>query len=60
MADRDKIVKFCEDYLRVNDFTDYCHNGLQVEGTAKITKIALGVSFSKKLIEASVKAGPRC
>ncbi len=56
MADRNKIVKFCEDYLRVKDFTDYCHNGLQVEGAAKVNKIAVGVSFSEELIKAAVKA----
>ena len=53
---RSKIVKFCEDYLNVKDFTDYCVNGLQVEGAEKIDKIVVGVSFSKKLIEATIKA----
>ena len=53
---RNKIIKFCEDYLKVKDFTDYCVNGLQIEGAEKIDKIVVGVSFSKKLIEATVKA----
>ncbi|OGF27835.1 Nif3-like dinuclear metal center hexameric protein [Candidatus Falkowbacteria bacterium RIFOXYB2_FULL_34_18] len=55
MESRNKIVKFCEDYLKVKDFTDYCHNGLQVEGSEEINKIITGVSFSRKLIE---KANP--
>lgn len=50
-----KIVKFCEDYLKVKDFEDYCVNGLQVEGAAKISKIITGVSLSEKLIKAAIK-----
>ncbi len=53
--ERDKIVKFCEDYLKVKDFEDYCHNGLQVEGALRVGKIIAGASFSQKLIDAAVK-----
>jgi dinuclear metal center YbgI/SA1388 family protein len=52
--DRNKIVKFCQDYLKVKDFTDFCHNGLQVEGTSEVTKIITGVTLSQKLIEAAL------
>ena len=52
--ERDKIVKFCEEYLKVKNFTDFCHNGLQVEGAAEITKIITGVTLSQKLIEAAI------
>ena len=55
MEDRDKIVKFCEEYLQVKNFKDYCHNGLQVESAEKISKIITGVSFSQKLIKAAVE-----
>lgn len=55
-VDRNKIVKFCEEYLKVKNFTDYCHNGLQVEGAEKIDKIVVGVTFSKKLINETIKA----
>ena len=50
-----KIVKFCEDYLEVKKFEDYCVNGLQVEGAEKVSKIITGVSLSQKLIEAVIK-----
>lgn len=50
-----KIVKFCEDYLKVKDFKDYCVNGLQIEGTPKVGRIIIGVSLSKKLIEIAIK-----
>lgn len=53
--ERNKIVKYCEDYLKVKDFKDYCVNGLQVEGSPKISKIITGVSLSKQLIEVAVK-----
>lgn len=55
MENRDKIVKFCEEYLQVKNFKDYCHNGLQVEGDDKISKIITGVSFSQKLIKVAVE-----
>ena len=54
-ADRDKIIKFCEYYLKVKKFTDACHNGLQVEGTESISKIVTGVSFSVALIDEAIK-----
>ena len=54
-VERDKIVKYCEDYLKVKDFKDYCVNGLQIEGALKIGWIITGVSLSKKLIEIAVK-----
>lgn len=52
---RDKIVSFCSDYLKVENFKDYCHNGLQISGTDKINKIVIGVTISKKLIEAAMQ-----
>ncbi len=55
IVERDKIVKFCQDYLKVKDFNDYCVNGLQIEGAAKVGRIIIGVSLSKKLIETAVK-----
>lgn len=50
-----KIVKFCVDYLKVKDFEDYCLNGLQVEGAVKTSKIVIGVSLSKELIDMAIK-----
>lgn len=48
---RDKLIAFCNEYLKVKDFEDGCHNGLQVEGRGDIKKIVTGVSLSQKLIE---------
>jgi dinuclear metal center YbgI/SA1388 family protein len=55
MVNKNKIVKFCEDYLKVDDFKDYCHNGLQVEGKEDVAKIITGVSISEKLIETAIE-----
>jgi len=55
MAKTQNIINFCETYLNAGSFTDYCHNGLQVEGVAEVTKIVTGVSLSQKLINEAVK-----
>lgn len=53
--ERNKIIKFCEEYLKVGDFQDYCVNGLQVEGMENVEKIITGVSLSQKLIESAIE-----
>jgi len=50
-----KIIKFAQEYLNTKNFQDYCHNGLQVEGSLEISKIITGVSFSQKLIEEAIR-----
>ncbi len=42
--------------LQVDEFTDYCTNGLQVEGSPKITKIATAVSATLESIEKAIDA----
>jgi len=54
MADRNEIIKFCEEYLKVSEFKDYCKNGLQVEGKDKVKTIIIGVSISRKLIKEAI------
>jgi len=50
-----KIINFCEEYLKVKDFSDGCVNGLQVEGVSEVEKIIVGVSISEKLIREAIK-----
>jgi dinuclear metal center YbgI/SA1388 family protein len=46
------LIKYCDEYLEIDNFHDYCPNGLQVEGDSRtVQKIALGVSISLELIE---------
>lgn len=35
-VERNLIIKYCHDYLKVENFQDYCLNGLQIEGAKKI------------------------
>lgn len=52
---RDKLIEFCADYLKVADFEDKCHNGLQVEGREDVAKIVVGVSLSRELIKKALE-----
>lgn len=51
------IVSYCNDYLSVDRFKDYCPNGLQVEGKGTVSKIVSGVTASQALIDAAVESG---
>ena len=31
-----QLCEFCDEYLSVSEFNDYCPNGLQVEATAEV------------------------
>lgn len=57
MQNSKDIVKYCRDLLKVKDFEDYCHNGLQVEGVEEIGKIVVGVTLSQQLIEVAIERG---
>ena len=51
-----QLCDFCGEYLRVDDFDDFCPNGLQVESTDEVNHIVAGVTASLDLIEAAVEA----
>lgn len=51
------LCEFCDNYLNVADFDDYCPNGLQVESTQRVDHIVTGVTASLALIEAAIEAG---
>ena len=53
----EQLREFCDEYLRVNDFDDYCPNGLQVEANAEVENIVCGVTASQALIEAAIDQG---
>jgi putative NIF3 family GTP cyclohydrolase 1 type 2 len=40
--------------LQVDKFTDYCPNGLQIQGKSDIKKIISGVSANQDLIDAAI------
>ena len=50
---RDDLVKQLNRMLRVDQFNDYCPNGLQVEGAGTVRRIISGVTASQALIDAA-------
>ena len=56
MADRDQIIRFCDELLEISTFTDYGPNGLQVPGRGEVKRVATAVSAHKASIEAAINA----
>lgn len=52
-----ELLSYNHQRLNVDRFRDYCPNGLQVEGKAKIEKLATGVTASMALIEQAIDWG---
>ncbi len=57
MAERDDILHYLHEYLRVDDWKDYGPQGLQVEGRRQTHRVVTGVSGSVALFEAAIAAG---
>ena len=56
MTERDTLLAAFNTLLQPEKFKDYCHNGLQVEGCARVKKIVSGVTANLALIEAAIQA----
>lgn len=54
---RDTLFAHLDQFLAINQFKDYCPNGLQVEGRPTVEKVALGVSVNQALIDQAVSWG---
>jgi dinuclear metal center YbgI/SA1388 family protein len=54
---RDALAAYCEAFLETARFSDYCPNGLQVEGRAQVSSIVSGVTASAALLDAAILAG---
>ena len=48
------LVARLDDELSAEKFTDYCPNGLQVQGRDEVRKIVSGVTASEALIDAAI------
>ncbi|MBN1561130.1 Nif3-like dinuclear metal center hexameric protein [candidate division KSB1 bacterium] len=57
MIERDLLITYLNDYLKVAEIQDYGPQGLQVEGKAIVTKIVTGVSASLQFFERAAAAG---
>ena len=54
MAGLSDIVEFANAYLNIEQFEDYCPNGLQVAGRDEVKKILTGVTASQALLNGAV------
>ena len=54
---RDKLITYLDDYLRVKEIEDASQNGLQVEGSENVAKIAFAVDGCQATFEQAVAAG---
>lgn len=57
MVPLNELVGYANDLLNTAAFQDYCPNGLQVEGRARVRTLVSGVTASQALVEAAVAAG---
>ena len=55
MVNNTILEKYLSEYLNVSKFSDYCPNGLQVEGNSDICKIISGVSANQDLIDQAIE-----
>ena len=53
---RDKLVAYLDEYLDVANISDKSPNGLQIQGSATVGKIAYAVDASVQTIRAAVRA----
>lgn len=49
------LAQFCDAYLHIDEFDDYCPNGLQVDADQAITHIVTGVTACQALIDEAIK-----
>ncbi len=52
-----EMVAYADIFLDSDRFTDYCPNGLQVEGRTRVQRLVSGVTASLALVEAAIEAG---
>ena len=48
-----ELVNYLRQYLQISLFKDYCPNGLQVQGRARVQRLVTGVTASQALLEAA-------
>ncbi len=52
-----ELVAYIDHLLDIDRFSDYCPNGLQVEGRAEIRVLVGGVTACQALLDAAVERG---
>ncbi len=56
-ASLDQLVAHLDELLQPGRFSDYCPNGLQVQGRDEVARIATGVTASQALVDAAIDWG---
>ncbi len=54
-VDLTELVQYLDECLQPGRFQDYCPNGLQVEGSSRVARIASGVTANQALIDEAVE-----
>ncbi|SCZ50532.1 Nif3-like dinuclear metal center hexameric protein [Thiohalomonas denitrificans] len=57
MARLSEILTYTDDLLAVDDYQDYCPNGLQVQGREEVNTLVSGVTASRELLEQAAEVG---
>lgn len=57
MAALAEVMRYLDEALDAPRQADFCPNGLQVEGRAEVTRVLLGVTICRELIEAARAGG---
>jgi dinuclear metal center YbgI/SA1388 family protein len=52
-----ELTNYLNTLLKSNEISDYCPNGLQVEGATSVSKIVTGVTASQALIDCAIDEG---
>jgi dinuclear metal center YbgI/SA1388 family protein len=51
---RQQLEQYLRDYLGTDSISDYCPNGLQIEGRSELKRLVTGVTASQALIDAAI------
>ncbi|MCZ6726569.1 MAG: Nif3-like dinuclear metal center hexameric protein [Acidobacteria bacterium] len=54
---RERLVAFLDEYLDAHEGSDYCPNGLQVQGRAQVGHVVTGVSACRDLFQRATERG---
>lgn len=55
MARLEELLSYTNDLLRIDEFRDYCPNGLQVEGKSELRRLVSGVTASQALLDQAIE-----